>query len=384
MPSDAHNVSYLPSAHIADRMGLHYLHIALGGTVTACPNPRALFEHVAEVHPTEFTGMPRVWEKLKAGLEAKFAAESPEKRAAIQGALQAGLQRVRLEQAKQPVPEALAAGCARADQLVWAPVRAAIGFDRTRTYFTGAAPTPRDVLEFFHAINIPIAEVWGMSELSCVATANPLGLAKIGTVGTAMPGVELRLASDGEVLVKSPLVMRGYRNLPEQTRETIDPDGWLHTGDIGELDDEGYLRIVDRKKEIIINANGKNMSPANIEATLKGASPLIGQACVIGDARPFNTALLVLDPDGALAFCRAHQLDLPLAKLVEHEGLRAAIDAAVAKANSQLSTVEQIKRFALLADEWQPAGDELTPTMKLRRKAIAAKYAAQIAALYGE
>jgi long-subunit acyl-CoA synthetase (AMP-forming) len=384
MASDARNISYLPSAHIADRMGLHYLHIALGGTVTACPNPRELFEHVAEVHPTEFTGMPRVWEKLKAGLEAKFAAESPDKRAAIQGALQAGLQRVKLEQAREPIPEALAAGCARADQLVWAPLRAAIGFDHTRTYFTGAAPTPRDVLEFFHAINIPIAEVWGMSELSCVATANPVGIAKLGTVGTAMPGVELRIASDGEVLVKSPLVMRGYRNLPEQTRETIDPDGWLHTGDIGELDAEGYLKIVDRKKEIIINANGKNMSPANIEATLKGASPLIGQACVIGDARPFNTALLVLDPDGALAFCRANQLDLPLAKLVEHDALRAAIDAAVAKANSQLSTVEQIKRYTLLAEEWQPAGDELTPTMKLRRKAIAAKYADRIAALYGD
>src|SRR6185312_1008458 len=245
----------------------------------------------------EFTGMPRVWEKLKAGLEAKFAAESPEKRAAIQGALQAGLQRVRLEQARQPIPEALALGCERADQLVWAPVRAAIGFDRTRTYFTGAAPTPRDVLEFFHAINIPIAEVWGMSELSCVATANPIGIAKLGTVGTAMPGVELRIASDGEVLVRSPLVMRGYRNLPDQTRETIDPDGWLHTGDIGELDAEGFLKIVDRKKEIIINANGKNMSPANIEATLKGASPLIGQVCVVGDGRPYNTALIVLDSD---------------------------------------------------------------------------------------
>ena len=384
MPSDARNISYLPSAHIADRMGLHYLHIALGGTVTACPNPRELFEHVAEVHPTEFTGMPRVWEKLKAGLEAKFAAESPEKRAAIQGALLAGLQRVKLEQAKQPIPEPLAVGCARADQLVFAPLRAAIGFDQTRTYFTGAAPTPRDVLEFFHAINIPIAEVWGMSELSCVATANPLGLAKIGTVGTAMPGVELRIASDGEVLVRSPLVMRGYRNLPDQTRETIDPDGWLHTGDIGELDAEGFLKIVDRKKEIIINANGKNMSPANIEATLKGASPLIGQACGIGDARPFNVALLVLDPDGAAAFCRAHQIDLPLAKLVEHDELRGAIDAAVAKANNALSTVEQIKRYALLADEWQPAGDELTPTMKLRRKAIAAKYADRIAALYGD
>ncbi|MEP6864517.1 MAG: long-chain fatty acid--CoA ligase [Deltaproteobacteria bacterium] len=384
MPSDARNISYLPSAHIADRMGLHYLHIALGGTVTACPNPRELFEHVAEVHPTEFTGMPRVWEKLKAGLEAKFAAESPEKRAAIQGALQAGLQRVKLEQAKQAIPEALALGCARADQLVFAPLRAALGFDQTRSYFTGAAPTPRDVLEFFHAINIPIAEVWGMSELSCIATAMPVGTAKIGTVGTAMPGVELRLASDGEVLVKSPLVMRGYRNLPDQTRETIDDDGWLHTGDIGELDAEGFLKIVDRKKEIIISANGKNMSPANIEATLKGASPLIGQACVIGDTRPFNVALLVLDPDGALAFSRAHHLDLRLAKLVEHDALRAAIDAGVAKANSQLSTVEQIKRYTLLAEEWQPAGDELTPTMKLRRKAIAAKYADRIAALYGD
>jgi len=382
LETDSRNISYLPSAHIADRMGLHYLHIALGGTVTACANPRELFEYVAEVRPTEFTGMPRVWEKLKAGLEAKFAAEPAEKRAAVQGAIDAGLMRVRLEQAGQPVPDALVAGCARADQLVFAPLRAVLGFDQTRAYFTGAAPTPRDVLEFFHAIGIPIAEVWGMSELSCVATANPPGEAKIGTVGKAMPGVEVALASDGEVLVRSPIVMRGYRNQPEQTRETIDADGWLHTGDIGTLDAEGFLKIVDRKKELIINANGKNMSPANIEATIKGSSPLIGQACVIGDGRPYNVALLVLDPDGALAYCRAQQLDLPLARLVEHPPLRAAIDAAIEKANGQLSRVEQIKRYALLPDEWLPAGDELTPTMKLRRKPIAAKYADRIAALY--
>jgi long-chain acyl-CoA synthetase len=382
--ANPHTISYLPHAHIADRMGLHYLSIALGGTVTACADPRQLFDHVAEVHPTEFTGMPRVWEKLKAGLEAKFGAESPEKRAAIQGALTACITRVRMEQAGEAIPEALAAGCARAEQMVFAPLRAALGFDRTRSYYTGAAPTPRDVLEFFHAIGIPIAEVWGMSELSCVATSNPPGRAKIGTVGKAMPGVEVSLASDGEVLVRSPIVMRGYRNLPDQTRETIDQDGWLHTGDIGELDSEGFLKIVDRKKELIINANGKNMSPANIEATLKGSSPLIGQACVIGDARPFNVALLVLDPDGALAFSRANQLDLPLAKLVEHEDLRAAVAAAIEKANSQLSRVEQIKRYAILPDEWMPAGDELTPTMKLRRKPIAAKYETQIAALYND
>jgi long-subunit acyl-CoA synthetase (AMP-forming) len=379
---DSRVISYLPSAHIADRMGLHYFPIANGSTVTACPDGRALFEHVAEVHPTEFTGVPRVWEKLKAGLEAKIAAESPDKAAAIRGAIQAGITRVQLEQAGQPVPEALAAGCARAEELIFAPMRAAIGFDRTRNYFTGAAPTPRDVMEFFHAINIPIAEVWGMSEISCVGTTSPAGVRKIGTVGPAMPGIELRIAGDGELLLRGPIVMRGYRNQPEQTREAIDAEGWLHTGDIGEIDADGYLKIVDRKKELIINASGKNMSPANIEATIKGSSPLIGQACVFGDGRPYNVALVVLDPDGAAAFSRAHGLDLPLAKMVEHPALRAAVEAGMAKANARLSRVEQIKRYALLPQEWLPAGDELTPTMKLRRKPIAAKYAEQIAALY--
>jgi long-subunit acyl-CoA synthetase (AMP-forming) len=382
LSTDGHVISYLPHAHIADRTGTHYLHMVLGGTVTSCPDPRQLFEHVAEVHPTDFTGVPRVWEKLKAALEAKFASEAPEKRAAVAGAIAAGLQRVRLEQAGQPVPEALAAGCARAEQLVFAPLRAALGFDRTRTYFVGAAPTPLEVLEFFHAIGIPIAEVWGMSELSCVATAMPLGVHRLGTVGVAMPGIELRLAGDGEVLVRGPLVMRGYRNKPEQTAETVDADGWLHTGDVGELDAGGFLRIVDRKKELIISAGGKNMSPANIEARIKTSSPLIGQACVVGDARPYNVALVVLDPDGTLAFCKRHAIDAPLARLVEHPTVCAEIDRAIAAANEHLSRVEQIKRYTLLPDEWLPGGDELTPTMKLRRKPIAAKYAAQIEALY--
>ncbi|HEX2688321.1 MAG TPA: long-chain fatty acid--CoA ligase [Kofleriaceae bacterium] len=382
LQADGHVISYLPHAHIADRTGTHYIPMVIGTTVTTCPDPRQLFEHVLEVHPTQFTGVPRVWEKLKAGLEARFAAEPPDKRAVIEGAIAAGLTRVRAEQAGQPVPAALAAGLARAEALVFAPLRAALGLDRAQYFFVGAAPTPREVLEFFHAINIPIAEVWGMSELSCVATAMPPDRVKIGTVGKSVPGVELRLAADGEVLVRGPLVMRGYRNKPEQTRETIDADGWLATGDVGELDDEGFLRIVDRKKELIINASGKNMSPANIEARIKTSSPLIGQACVIGDGRPYNVALLVLDPDGTLAFCRTHGLDLPRARLVDHEVIRAEIDRAIAAANDHLSRVEQIKRYALLPDEWLPGGDELTPTMKLRRKPIAAKYAAQIDALY--
>jgi long-subunit acyl-CoA synthetase (AMP-forming) len=176
--------------------------------------------------------------------------------------------------------------------------------------------------------------------------------------------------------------MRGYRHMPEQTRETIDGDGWLHTGDIGELDAEGFLKIVDRKKELIISAGGKNMSPANIEARIKTSSPLIGQACVIGDGKPYNVALLVLDPDGAAAFAKAHGVDGPVAALVEHPAVRAEIDRAIAAANQHLSRVEQIKKFALLPDEWLPGGDELTPTMKLRRKPIAQKYADRIDALY--
>jgi long-subunit acyl-CoA synthetase (AMP-forming) len=373
-------ISYLPHAHVADRMGTHYLGMMVGGSVTACPDVRLLFEHVPEVRPTEFTGVPRVWEKLKAGIEAKLAAD-PAKQAIAKAAIEAALTKLRLEQAGQPVPEPLAMGVARAEQMMFAPLRAMLGLDQARSFFVGAAPSARDVLEFFHALGMPICEVWGMSELSCVATAMPLGCKRIGTVGTALPGVELRVADDGELLVRGPVVMRGYRNKAEQTRETI-RDGWLHTGDVAEIDAEGFVRIVDRKKELIINAAGKNMSPANIEAWVKASSGLIGQAAVVGDMRPYNVALLVLDPDGAMAFCRARGIDLPLSGLVEHAEVRAEIERAMAAANQQLSRVEQIKRYTVLPAEWLPGGDELTPTMKLKRKAIAAKYADAIASMY--
>jgi long-subunit acyl-CoA synthetase (AMP-forming) len=193
---------------------------------------------------------------------------------------------------------------------------------------------------------------------------------RIGTVGPALDGCEVRLGEGGEVLMRGPMIMRGYRNLPERTAEAIDADGWLHSGDVGRFDDDGHLRIVDRIKELIINAAGKNMSPANIEATLKSAGPLIGQACVIGDARPYNVALLVLDPD------TAGGLDPGDPAVV------ARVQAEVDAANERLARVEQIKRFALLRDEWVPGGDELTPTMKLKRRPVAEKYAAEIEALY--
>jgi long-subunit acyl-CoA synthetase (AMP-forming) len=248
---------------------------------------------------------------------------------------------------------------------------------------SGAAPIAVETLEYFIALGLPIQEVWGMSELSCCATINPRDAIKVGSCGPAIPGATLRLADDAELLVHGDLVMAGYRGEPEQTAEAIDADGWLHTGDVATIDEDGYMTIVDRKKELIINAAGKNMSPANIEQRLKAAHPLIGQAVVIGDRRPYNVALLVLDPDACAAHASRQGLaDGSPAALAADPGVRAAVAEAVQAANGHLSRVEQVKRHALLAEEWLPGGDELTPTMKLKRRPIAAKHAATIEALY--
>ncbi len=377
-------VSFLPNAHIADRGLNHYGQMVWGPTITTCPDPAQVFAHVADARPTRFGSVPRMWEKLKAALEAGIAAEPDEARCtATRDAIALGLRRVRAEQAGEPVPDDLREACERAEELIFAPLRARLGFDRCESYLVGAAPTPLDVFEFFAAIGIPICEVWGMSELSCVATLVPREKIRFGTVGAPLPGTEIALADDGEVLVRGPIVMAGYRNQPDQTAETIDGDGWLHTGDIGAFDENGYLKMVDRKKELIINAAGKNMSPANIEQHLKSGSPLIGQAIAIGDSRPYNVALIVLDPDASAAFASEHGLpDASPQAMSANAAVREEVGRGVERANSHLSRVEQIKRFTILPTDWAPAGDELTPTMKLKRRPIAEKYAAEIAALY--
>ncbi len=330
LPSGGRWVSFLPAAHVADRWGSHYSSLmTYGATVTPVADPTQLFAVVAEVRPTAFGGVPRVWEKLKAALEASGAADAP--------------------------PEQL---------------RARLGLDEAAWLGVGAAPTPVEVLEFFDARGLPICEVWGMSETSCIVTTNRPGAIRFGSVGQPIEGMELWIADDGELLVRGPLVMAGYRNRPDLTREAIDGDGWLHTGDVARIDDDGFVWIVDRKKELIINAAGKNMSPANIEARLKASGPLIGQACVVGDRRPYNVALLVLDPDTAAG------LD------PEDPAVVARVQEEVDAANTHLARVEQIKRFRLLAAEWLPGGDELTPTMKLKRRPITAKYAGEIDDLY--
>ena len=380
-PDGSKVISWLPSAHIAERMAHHYLPIVYAMTITTCPNPREVVGYLPAVKPTWFFAVPRIWEKLKAGMEGFLASgEGGEQKRAW---LEAATRKVELEQAGEPVPEDLAATVAQADEQLFSQVRAMLGFDQVAAVNVGAAPTPREVLVFFHAIGVPLAELWGMSETCGAGACNPPEKIKIGTVGPPTPGVEAKLAEDGELLIRSDVVMTGYKNVPDRTSEALDADGWLHTGDIATIDEDGYITIVDRKKELIISASGKNMSPANIESTLKGSSPLIGQAATIGDGRHYNTALIVLDADFAPAWAAQNGLEgKSLEGLAREDAIRTAVQAAVDKANDKLSRVEQIKRFTIIAGDWAPGGDELTPTMKLKRRPIAEKYAAEIEAMY--
>jgi long-chain acyl-CoA synthetase len=382
-PRDGRVISWLPAAHVAERNAHHYVPIIYGLQITCCENPREVVSYLPEVKPCWFFAVPRVWEKLKAGLEAMVASQPEEQRATMQAALDAAIAKVRLEQAGQPVPDELAAQVAKADAEMFSGLRTALGLDQVEAINVGAAPTPVEVLEFFHAIGLPLSELWGMSETCGAGSVNPPEKIKLGTVGPPSPGVEIKLDEDGEVLVRSEAVMTGYRNLPEKTREAFTEDGWLRTGDVGVFDEDGYLRIVDRKKELIISAAGKNMSPANIEATLKAASPLIGQACCIGDARPYNTALLVLDADFAPIWAAQQDIsDTSLESLAAEPRMLAAVQEAVDVANAKLAKVEQIKKFVVVEGDWLPGGDELTPTMKLKRKPIAEKYGGAIEGMY--
>jgi long-chain acyl-CoA synthetase len=383
-PDGARVISYLPMAHIAERACTQYLPMTFGFSATDCPDPRQIAAYLPEVRPTWWFSVPRVWEKLKAGLEASFAGEQDENRkAAIDWALDVGRQKVRAEQSGEELSEELREQHRNADLYVLSKIRERIGLDQIEACNVGAAPTPPETIAFFHSIGVPLAELWGMSETCGAGTCNRPGNIRIGTVGQASPGVEVALAEDGELLVRSEVVMKGYRNMPEQTAETIDDEGWLHTGDVAEIDDEGFVRIVDRKKELIISAAGKNMSPANIEAKLKAAGPLIGQAVCIGDARQYNVALITLDPDMAPGFAKQQGIDdASPERLAEEPAILEQIQREVDAANADLARVEQIKKFTILREEWEPGGDELTPTMKLKRRPIEDKYAGEIEALY--
>ncbi len=379
-------ICWLPMAHIAERVSSLYAAITLGSLVTTCPDAREIGAALRAVHPTWFFAVPRVWEKLRAGIESAVSVMPSEDRAAAEAAIVRARERVWRLQRGEPVDAALEAAVADAEPLL-TRLRGAVGLDCVSTASVGAAPVAGEVIAFFHAIGVPLAEIYGQSEGCALATCNPPDRIRIGTVGPAQPGIELRIASAapgedapwgsepgdpavGEILVRGPNLMRGYHHRPEATAEAIDADGWLHSGDIGRLDADGYLTIIDRKKELIISSAGKNMSPANIEAAIKTHSPLVGQLVAIGDRRPYNVALIALDPD-ALAGRSADDPDV-----------LAEVEAAVSAGNEHLARVEQIKRYRVLAESWVPGGDELTPTMKLKRRPIAEKYAAEIEGMY--
>ena len=376
-------VSYLPLAHIAERMFTLYIPVSVGGHVHFCPDAKQLVGVVGQVQPTAFFGVPRVWEKVQAGIQALLAAEQDETRkAAVLAAMDAGRQYVASCQFGQSTPPELAEAFRAANEQVLGPIRALLGLGDAEHVSSAAAPLPPDVAAFFAGLGMKILDVYGMTETTGAFTMNTDAGFKLGTVGRPVPGMEVRIAGDGEVLTRGPLNTPGYLNQPELTAGLIDPDGWLHTGDIGRLDEDGFLSVVDRKKELIITAGGENVPPAAIENLLV-AHPLVGQALAYGDRRPYVVALLTLDGEVAPAWARARGIDADsLAALAEHPAVLAAVEEAVAAANLQLARVQQVKRWRLLPVEWTAESEELTPTLKLKRRVVHAKYADDIDILY--
>ena len=373
-------VSYLPMAHIAERMTSHYQQAWLGYEVTSCPDPSQIAAYARDVRPNVMFGVPRVWEKMHAGVMGALGAD-PDKAKQFDDAVEAA----------KPIVDAMAWGRATEEQqqtyaflddVAFRGVRELIGLDELDIAITGAAPIPAELLAWFRAIGVPLAEIYGMSESSGPMTFVARKV-KAGTVGPAIPGCEVKLADeDNEIICRGGNVFQGYLNDPEKTADALDDDGWLHSGDIGTIDEDGYFSIVDRKKELIVTAGGKNISPANLEAALK-MIPLVGQACAIGDRRPFVSALVVLDPDTAPAWARSQGIEFTtLADLAGDARVREEIERGLDEVMSEFNNAERVKKVTILAEEWLPDSEELTPTSKLKRRGIHSKYADEIDDLY--
>ena len=371
-------VSYLPMAHIAERMMSHYQATILGYHVHCCPDAGRLSEYLVEVRPEVLFGVPRVFEKIYSGVNAALAAD-PDRKARFDDGVKAAIEIQRHERRGAATDEQRQEW-QFLDDVAFANVRQLVGLDAIEIAVTGAAPITPAVLEWFNAIGVPLSEIYGMSESSGPMCWSPHAN-RPGSVGRAIAGCEVRLADDGEITCRGGNVFEGYLKQPEMTAETV-VDGWLHSGDIGEIDADGYVRVVDRKKELIITSGGKNLSPANLEAALK-MIPLVGQAAAIGDNRKFVTAILALDPESAAVWATAHGRDgTSLAELAADEEVLAEVQRGVDEVNAQFAQVEQIKRFTLVGEEWLPDSELLTPTSKLKRRGINSHYAAEIDAMY--
>jgi len=352
---------YLPLAHNFGRL-MHLQSPHAGYTVAFCPDPYAVVEALPAVRPTLFPSVPRVYEKIHTAVAARFAEAKGVKRRLISWALGVGREVSGRRQQGRSVPRMLAAKHALANRLVYSQVKNRLG-GRIRLCFSGGAPLAKEIIEFFHALDVLILEGYGLTECTTAATVNRPARFRFGTVGPPLPGVELRLADDGEVLIKTDTIFRGYFKEEAATREVLPGDGWLRTGDLGELDDDGFLTVTDRKKDILVTAGGKNIAPQNLENALK-THPIVSQALVVGDKRPYIAALITLAED-------ADRGDAD-------EQVRRAVDDV----NAELSRYEQIKRFTILPRDFTAEDGEVTPTLKLKRRVCQEHFAAEIEALY--
>ena len=379
LPDNLRLVSYLPMAHIAERMASHYLGLWLACQVYYCPDPLQVLDYISQARPQAFLGVPRVWEKFQNRLLARFA-EDP-RRNLIMWAVRNGEKVVRARQEERsPIFASL---LARAfDKLVFTKVRAGLGMDELVVAVTTAAPSDPDMIVFFNALGIPLCELYGLSESSGPAVSNLPGANRIGTVGKPLPGVEVELAEDGEVLLRGGNVAAGYHRLIDDTAQAFDESGWLHTGDLGSIDSDGFLSIVGRKKDIIITAAGKNIAPSPIEVALKSHQP-VAYVCLVGDTRPYLTALIALDSEQARDWAKAKGLQFQdLATFSQMPQVIAEMQVAVDEVNRELSRVEQIKKFAIVPDEWIPESGHVTPSLKVRRMLVMDKYAGLIDQMY--
>ncbi len=379
------SVSYLPYAHIAERILSLYNPQHYGDShMYLVADPSLLLGVLGEVHPEEFFGVPRVWEKIQSGLSGMLAMEpDAAKKAAIQGAMQVGTEYVESLQVGHTTSPELQARYDAVNDAVLGPIKGMLGLDRVTWAASASAPMPLEVARFFAGLGMPIYDIWGMTETCGGATACGPGAFKLGTVGRAYPGIELRVAGDGELLARGPIMTAGYHRRPESTAGLIDADGWLHTGDIGTIDEDGFVSIVDRKKELIITSAGKNIAPSNIESLLK-ESPVVGHALAFGDNRPYVVAVLTLDGEVAPVVARMGGVEFTdLADLAAKPEILAMAQEAVDRANARLSRPEQVKAFELLPVEWTAESEELTPTLKLKRRVVHTKYADVIDRLYG-